>query len=124
LWAALIDAHLQRIDDQTAMHIRPHRPAHHLAAKQVDHHRQEKPTLFGGNVRHVPGPGLVGPGWSEVAIQQVRRDRQIMPAVGRHHPETPLAASTDAVLLHESLNPLLADRMPRLTNSRQIRGQP
>src|SRR6516162_5161078 len=31
-----------------------------------------------------------------------------MPAVGGHHPKSPLAASTDAVLLHEPLHSLLA----------------
>ena len=31
-----------------------------------------------------------------------------MPAVGGHHPETPLTASTDAVFLHQPLDPLLA----------------
>ena len=32
-WIAPEPGHLQRIDDQIAMHVRPHRPAHHLAAE-------------------------------------------------------------------------------------------
>src|SRR5438046_1986974 len=101
-------AHPQRIRDQAAMQVRPHRPAHHLAAEQIDHHRQEQPAFLGGDIRDVTCPGLVGPDRSEVAVQQVRRDRQVMPAVGGHHPEAPLAASTNAVLLHQPLHPLLA----------------
>ncbi len=105
---ALKQAHLQRVDDQAAMHVRPHRPAHHLAAEQVDHHGQEQPAFLGGDIRDVTRPRLVGRGRSEVAVQQVGRDRQIVPAVGGHHPEAPLAAGTNAVLLHQPLHPLLA----------------
>src|SRR5579863_9374538 len=90
------------------MHLRSHGPAHHLAAEQVDDHRQEQPAFLGGNVRDITSPGLVGPGRSEVTVQQVRRDRQVMLAIGGHHPETPLAASSNAVFLHQSLHPLFA----------------
>ena len=90
------------------MHVRPHRPAHHLAAEQVDHHGQKQPAFLGGDIRDVARPRLVGRGRGEVAVQQVRRDRQIVPAVGGHHPEAPLAAGTNAVLLHQPLHPLLA----------------
>jgi hypothetical protein len=55
-----------------------------------------------------PVQASLGPGRSEVAVQQVRRDRQVMPAVGGHHPETALAASANAVFLHQPLNPLFA----------------
>ena len=90
------------------MHIRPHRPAHHLAAEQIDDHCQEQPAFLGGNVRDVASPRLVRRGRSEVAVQQVRRDRQVMPAVCSCDPETSLAASTNAVFLHQPLDPLLA----------------
>jgi hypothetical protein len=41
LRAALEHTHLQRVDDQAAMQVRPHRPAHHFAAEQIDDHGQE-----------------------------------------------------------------------------------
>jgi hypothetical protein len=85
----------------------PHRPAHHLAAEQIDDHRQEQPAFLGGDVGDFPSPGLVGPGGGEVAVQQIRCHRQIMPASGGH-PETPLGACTDAEFLHQPLDTLLA----------------
>ena len=42
-----------RIDDDVRRHVFAQRPAHHLAAEQVDHHGQVKPALISGNVRDV-----------------------------------------------------------------------
>jgi hypothetical protein len=47
-----------------------------------------------------------------------------MPAIGGHHSKTTLATSSDAVFLHQSLDPLFAPRMPRLISFRRIHGQP
>jgi len=55
--------HFQGIDDQIALHVRPHRPAHHFAAEQIDHHGQEQPTLFGRDIREVTHPCLIGHRW-------------------------------------------------------------
>jgi hypothetical protein len=85
-----------------------------LRLNKIDHHRQEQPAFLRGDIRDVARPGLVGPGRSKVAIQKVRRHRQIMPAIGGHHPETPLATSTNAVLLHQPLDPLFAHANPAL----------
>src|SRR5271170_2134307 len=104
---AVQPGHLQRIDDQMAAHLRLHRPAHHAAAEQVDDHGQEKPALVGWDIGDVARPRLVGRGHSEVAMQQVGRDRQTMSAIGGDA-ETPLAASADTVLPHQLLHPLLA----------------
>jgi len=100
--------HAQRIDDDVARHVLPQRPAHHLAAKQVDHHGQEQPALVGSDVRDVARPHLVGLAHDELTIEQVGRDRQIVIAVGGDL-EAPLALGTNAVQLHEFLHSLLAD---------------
>ena len=55
-----------------------------------------------------PAHAWLGAAAAEVAIQQVGRNRQIVPAVGGHDPEAPLAAGANAVLLHQPLHPLLA----------------
>lgn len=62
------------------MHVRAHRPAHHLAAEQIDHHGQEQPAFLGRDRGDIATPRLIGCPRSEVAVQKVRRDRQIMPA--------------------------------------------
>ena len=107
IWTAVQPGHLQRIDDQMAAHLRLHRPAHHAAAEQVDDHGQEKPALVSWDLGDVASPRLVRRGHSEVAMQQVGRNRQTMSAIGGDA-ETPLAASADTVLPHQLLHPLLA----------------
>ena len=101
--------HLQCIDDQIAVHLRLHRPAHHPAAEQVDHHSQKQPALVGWDVGDVAGPRPVRRGHRKVAIQQVGCDRQAVSAVGCGNAEASLAAGADPVLLHEPLHTLLAD---------------
>src|SRR5450631_2120552 len=81
-WIAPQPSHLQCIDDQIALHIGPHRPAHHFTAEQVDHYCKKQPAFFGRDIRHITNPGLVGRGHDELAIQYIRRDRQVVPAVG------------------------------------------
>ncbi len=46
-WIASQPGHLQRIEHQVAPHIRLHRPAHHFAAKQIDHHCEKQPAFRG-----------------------------------------------------------------------------
>jgi len=58
-WAACEPCHLQRINHQTAIHIRPHRPAHNLAAEQVDHDSKKQPAFFVAMYVKSP-PCLVG----------------------------------------------------------------
>src|SRR5664279_241240 len=108
-WIAFEPGHLQRIDHQLALHIWPHRPAHHFTAEQVDHDRKKQPALFGRDIRHITHPRLVGRGHDELAIEHIRRHRQVVPAVGGGNAEPPLAASLKAVLLHQPLHPQLAN---------------
>src|SRR5258708_34684671 len=92
----------------TRLHLRLHRPAHHAAAEQVDHYSQKQPALIGWDVGDVAGPRLVGRSDGEVAIEQVGRDRQTVPAVGGSDAEAPSAASANALLLHQTVHALLA----------------
>ena len=55
---ALEPGHTQRIDDDVPRHVRAQRPAHHLAAEQVDHHGQEQPAFVGGDVGDVSRSAL------------------------------------------------------------------
>src|ERR1035438_2761133 len=105
---ALEPGHLQRIDHQVALHIWPHRPAHHFTAEQVDHYPKKQPAFCGRDICHITNPRPVGRGHDELAIEHIRRDRQVVPAVGGSNAESALAASLNAVLLHQPLHPQLA----------------
>src|SRR5664279_5309316 len=61
-WIAFEPSHLQSIDHQLALHIWPHRPAHHFTTEQVDHYSKKQPAFFGRDIRHITNPRLVGRG--------------------------------------------------------------
>src|ERR1700679_4030581 len=105
--ATLVPSHLQSVDHQATPHLGLHRPAHHAPAKQIDDHSQEQPALIGRDVGDVTGPRLVWRGHGEVAVQNVWRYGQIMPAIGRCDAKAPLPAGLNAMLLHEPLHTLL-----------------
>lgn len=73
--------HFQCIRHQAALHVRLHAPAHHLATEQVNDRGQIQPAFVGGDVGDIARPDLIGCSRSEVALQQIRRDGQIMLAV-------------------------------------------
>jgi hypothetical protein len=68
--------------------------------------------LFTVRVLYTPSamnsPSRIEGDLREVAIQKVRGNRQIVAAVGSHDMKTPLAASANAVLLHQLSHTLLA----------------
>src|ERR1019366_7129015 len=107
-WIALEPGHFQSIDHQVTLHIRPHRPALHFAAEQINYDSQKQPAFLSRDICQITDPGLVGRGHSELAIKHVGRNRQLVPAVGGDYAETSLAAGMNAVLLHQLLHPLLA----------------
>ena len=100
--------HLEGIDHQTTAHIFAERPAHELAAEQIDEHCQKQPTLICSDERDISNPHRVRCGHAEVATQQVRCNRQTMSAVRGRGPEATLAACPNAVPLHQPLHPLFA----------------
>ena len=63
---------------------------------------------MGRDVRHVPGPDLVGRARLELALHDVRRDRVRVIRIGRA-PKAPFLPRDDALFAHQPLDPLLAD---------------
>jgi len=84
-----------------------HAPAPNLATEQVQHHGQVQPALVGRDICDVTRPYLIGGTGSEVALQQVRCNRQVVLAVGGDH-KLPFAPGLDTVLLHRASHALLA----------------
>ncbi len=76
--AALEPCRAERILDQLGLHMRLHRPAHHLPAAQVDDDSQVQPAFGCHHVHDIARPGLIRRRRREVALQQVRRDGQAM----------------------------------------------
>ena len=73
------------------------RPANHLAGRQVEHDRKIQPAFAGGDVADIGEPDAVGRGCVEPLGEQVRRDRQVMTAIGRAWPEASTGQRADAV---------------------------
>src|ERR1700692_759395 len=81
-----------------------HRPADDLSAVQIHHGGQIEPALVGLDVGDVGEPDLVRRGGDEVALKQVRRDREVVTAVGGAHPSWPRHDGPDTVAAHQSLD--------------------
>lgn len=79
-----------------------HRPPDDGSTEQVGDDRQVEPSLLGRYVRDVGGPDLVRAGGDELAIEQVGRDRQGVPAVGGARPECTGPLGADAVAAHQA----------------------
>jgi hypothetical protein len=114
-WIALEPGHLQRVDHPAALHVGPHRPAHHFATEQVDHDSKKQPAFVGRDIRKINHPRQIGRGHGEVATQHVGRNRQIVPTVSRGNAEFPLAAG-----LNVSANEPIAARKVLLPQSLSI----
>src|SRR3954447_25977935 len=86
-----------------------HRPADDLAAVQIHDSGQIKPALIGLDVGDVGQPDLVRRGGAEVPLDQVRRDREVVTAVGGPHPAWPRHDGPDTLTAHlRSMRPRLA----------------
>ena len=88
-----------------AVPVRPHRPAHHLAAEEVDDHRQKQPAFAGGNIGHVAGPCLAGTGRGAVAVQ---------PRFGAMGSRPDAASSVVAAILAGMIPVIVAIRLIRM----------
>ncbi len=71
--------HDQGIDHQLRHHLRMHRPAHHLAAEQIDRHRNVQPALGGPQVGKVCRPFPIRPIGCKLPIQHVRSNAVLRP---------------------------------------------
>src|ERR1700732_1371891 len=81
-----------------------HRPADDLAAVQVHDGGQIEPALIGLDVGEIGEPDSVRRGGGEVSLKQVRRDREVVTAVGGAHPPWPRPDGPDTVPAHQSLD--------------------
>src|SRR4029077_5083981 len=81
-----------------------HRPADDLAAVEVHDRGQIKPALISLDVGDVGEPDPVWRGGDEVALKQVRGDREVVTAVGGAHPSRPRHDGPEAGTAHQSLD--------------------
>src|SRR3984893_4499527 len=81
-----------------------HPPADDLAAVEVHDRGQIKPALLSLDVGDVGEPDPVWRGGDEVAVEQVRGDREVVPAIGRPHPPGPCRDGANAVMAHQPLD--------------------
>ena len=106
---ALVDRHLERGEHELGAQVRRHRPAHDLAAEDVEHDRQVEEARAGRDVRDVGDPELVGLGGGEVTLDQVRHPGD---ARVRHRGLGLLLAAGDALdagRLHQAGDALATD---------------
>src|SRR6201998_4146340 len=81
-----------------------HRPADDLAAVEVHDRGQIKPALISLDEGDGGEPDPVRRGGDEVALEQVRGDREVVTAVGSAHPSWPRHDGPDTVAAHQSLD--------------------
>jgi hypothetical protein len=100
-----LGCHQQGRRGQLGAQMVAHRPADHLARRQVEHGGQVKPALVRGYVGDVAEPNLVRRGHLEVLSEQVGRNRQAVAAVGGNGAEAARGNAADAVPAHQALDP-------------------
>ena len=82
----------------------PPMPADDPAAVEVHDGGQIEPALIGLDISNICEPDPVRRGSHEVAIEQVRGDRKLVPAIGGPHPAGPRHDGPDTVMAHQSLD--------------------
>src|SRR5207302_6416778 len=81
-----------------------HRPADDLSAVQIHHGGQIEPALIGLDVGDVGEPNPVRRGGYEVALEQIRGNREVVTAVGGARSSWPRHDGPDTVAAHQSLD--------------------
>src|ERR1700746_115775 len=89
-----------------------HRPADDLAAIKVHDRAKIEQALISLDVGDVGEPDPVRCGGDEVALEQVRGDREVVTAVGGAHPSWPCHDGPDTVAAHQSLDATAARPAP------------
>jgi len=106
IWTAPQPGHLQSVDDQVTPHIGLHRPTHYTAAEQIDDYGQKQQPSSAR--MYVTSPAsLLGAAGVKLRFSRFGAIGRSS-AVGGRDAEAPLAASPDAMLLHQPLHTLLA----------------
>jgi len=78
---------------------------------EVEHGSEIQPSFTGRDVGDVSEPDAIGCRGDEFLVQQVRRDRQMVAAVGRARSETATGECADAVTPHQ-LRDMYRTRFP------------
>ena len=91
--------HIKRLQHERRVHLRADRVAENPAATEI-HEGAEVPitAVRERQIRDVAHPGAVELTHSEVAVQEIREDRQAVVAVGRSDEALPVAVPDDAVI--------------------------
>src|SRR4051812_3142667 len=88
-----------------------HCPAHDAATVQIHNGGQVQPSLAGPDIGDVGEPNLIAHGGREVPAEQVRRDREAMPAIGGAASSRPGGDGLNAMTAHLPLDPATACMM-------------
>jgi hypothetical protein len=105
---APLQGHDERVDARPGPQMVGHRPADDLARGQVLDRGRVQPALVGRRVGDVGEPDRIGPLGGEAPVEQVRGDREVVPAVGgAGWPATP-PAGRPAHLAHQPRHALPA----------------
>lgn len=117
--------HSQHARNQLCAHVRLERPSRDPTTEQIpEDDRQVQPTLVGPEIGDVCRPGLIGFRPREVTLQQIRRDRQIVLAVGLGFEALRLVRTLmPCSFMSRRTRPLLT-RMPCASSFFRARGQP
>src|SRR4051794_29798036 len=104
-----LQGHPQGVARQLGPQVVGHAPADDLARGQVLDRGEVEPAFPGRDVAEVGQPDRVRPLGGEVPVEQVRRDRVVVPAVGRARHAAPPARDGETVPTHEPRHPLATD---------------
>lgn len=89
---------------QFGAHMVAHGPADDLAGRQVEHRGEIQPSFPGRDESDVCQPDAVRRRRHEFLLQQVRRDGQIVAAVGHARPEPATGERANTVTMHQPRN--------------------
>ena len=117
------DSHVQRPDRKIAFHSIANCPTDNAPGVQIEDHGQIQPAFTHPNIADIACPFLVRRISREVPIQQVRRDVELVIAVGRDLMLT-CSQDRDAVLTHQPANTAVPDVQADLFRSSVMRGLP
>ena len=105
--AAVVDRHVQGIENQLGPQVVRHRPADHLSGEGVEHEGQVEPPLLAPGVGYVRNPETVGCSGGEVALHQIGGRRCPLGGVrtGGTNPSPATAATDEARFSHQPRHP-------------------
>ena len=107
-WSVQRDSTEQRLHHKLFCHALAHGIADYFAAKQVLQTSQIQPSLICGDVGNVTAPGLIRSACTEVLVQYIRSDWQVVRRIGRRL-ELALLLASQAELCTQTLDAVHAN---------------